>query len=395
MGGANGSFVNAQINATIQPINVQPVSRFNANIAPECRLFLPMMLGRKYTNKPIKNRRTSIKVTLTPARFETTASVVDQQERQDARIDLYHRSASDALYAILGKRMNGLLIVNKPAGVTSHDIVARLRKLTGESSIGHLGTLDPMATGVLPILMGRFTRLAQFFKQDRKRYTGTIRFGVATDTYDAEGDPVGDVVQPKLALADIRKLAEKFTGVIDQMPPPFSAKKLSGVPAHKLARAGKPVELRPARIEVHIFTILAYQAPDAKFEIEVSAGGYIRSLAHDLGAQANCGAHLASLCRVQAGEFSLDRAISLEQIADWMSEGSLLNQIPHPRLLLAHMPAVTVDDGTAIHLRNGMACNVPDYSDAPLAKIFTDQHHLFAIGRRLAGTLFQPMVVLG
>lgn len=291
--------------------------------------------------------------------------------------------------------MNGLLIVNKPAGVTSHDVVARVRKLTGESSIGHLGTLDPMATGVLPLLLGRFTRLAQFFKQDRKRYTGTIRFGVATDTYDADGDPVGNAIEPQLAIADIRKLAEKFTGAIDQMPPPFSAKKLSGVPAHKLARAGKPVELRPSRIEVHRFEILSYQAPDAKFEIEVSAGGYIRSVAHDLGAQAGCGAHLASLCRVQAGGFSLDQAISLEQIADWTREGSLLDRIPHPRLMLTHMPAVTVDEGTAIHLRNGMACNLPEYSDAPLVRIFTCQTELFAIGRRLAGTLIQPMVVLG
>ncbi len=291
--------------------------------------------------------------------------------------------------------MNGLLIVNKPAGITSHDVVARLRKLTGESSIGHLGTLDPMATGVLPLLLGRFTRLAQFFKQDTKRYTGTIRFGSATDTYDADGEPAGASVQPDLNLAAVRDLAAQFRGVIEQMPPPFSAKKLHGVPAYKLAREGKTVPLRAVRIEVHRFEISGYEPPDASFEADVSAGGYIRSLAHDLGQQAGCGAHLASLCRVQAGEFTLQQASTLEQIAGWVHEDSLTEHLPHPRLLLPHIPSITVDMGTALHLRNGMACNLPEYSTAPFVKIFTSQRELFAIGRRLAGTLMQPMVVLG
>ncbi len=291
--------------------------------------------------------------------------------------------------------MNGLLIVNKPAGVTSHDVVARVRKLTGESSIGHLGTLDPMATGVLPLLLGRFTRLAQFFKQDVKRYTGTMRFGRATDTYDVDGEPVGDSVDPDLNLESVRELAAKFSGSIEQMPPPFSAKKINGVPAYKLAREGKPVALRSARIEVRRFEISGYEKPDAAFEVEVSSGGYIRSLAHEIGQQAGCGSHLASLCRVQAGEFTLAQSSTLEQIADWMEKGSLEGHMPHPRQLLREMPSVTVDMGTATHLRNGMACNLPEYSTASLVKIFTGQRDLFAIGRRLAGTLMQPMVVLG
>ena len=291
--------------------------------------------------------------------------------------------------------MNGLLIVNKPAGMTSHDVVARVRKLTGESSIGHLGTLDPMATGVLPLLLGRFTRLAQFFKQDAKRYTGAIRFGFATDTYDAEGDPAGPCVAPGLSLEQIRHLAAIFLGPIEQMPPPFSAKKLNGVPAYKLARAGKPVELRAARVHVHSFEILDYESPEAVFDVRVSSGGYIRSLAHDIGQQAVCGAHLASLCRVQAGDFTISQAATLEQIAVWMRDGSLVERMPHPRLLLPQIPCVTVSEGTALHLRNGMACNLPEYSTAPLVKVFTSQRDLFAIGRRVAGTLIQPMAVLG
>lgn len=291
--------------------------------------------------------------------------------------------------------MNGLLIVNKPAGITSHDVVSRVRKLTGESSVGHLGTLDPMATGVLPLLLGRFTRLAQFFKQDGKRYSGIIRFGSATDTYDADGECVGARVEPSVSVEEIRQLAARFRGAIDQMPPPFSAKKLHGVPAYKLAREGKSVELRSVPIEVRHFEILDYEPPDASFEIEVSSGGYIRSIAHDLGRQAGCGAHLARLCREQAGECTLRQAAPLEQIAEWAREGSLAEHLPHPRLLLPQMPSVTVTMGTAVHLRNGMACNLADYSDAPLIKIFTSQRELFGIGRRLAGTLMQPMVVLG
>ena len=291
--------------------------------------------------------------------------------------------------------MNGLLLLNKPAGMTSHDVVARVRKLTGESSIGHLGTLDPMATGVLPLLLGRYTRLAQFFKPDGKRYTGSIRFGFATDTYDAEGDPTSSPSEPALNLAGIQAMAARFVGSIEQMPPPFSAKKLNGVPAYKLAREGKPVELRPVRIEVRQFEILRYDPPHAIFEVEVSSGGYIRSIAHDLGQQAGCGAHLASLCRVQAGEFTIEQTFTIDQIVDWTREGTFADRMPHPRKLLPQMPCVTVDAGTAFYLRNGMACSLPEYSAAPHIKIFTSQQDLFAIGRRLAGTLIQPMVVLG
>jgi tRNA pseudouridine55 synthase len=291
--------------------------------------------------------------------------------------------------------MNGLLIVNKPAGMTSHDVVATVRKLTGESSVGHLGTLDPMATGVLPLLLGRFTRLAQFFKQDSKRYTGTIRFGFATDTYDADGEVVGECVDPELTLEEIRNFANKFLGEIDQVPPPYSAKKSQGIPAYKLARQGKPVELRSVRIEIREFEVQGYEAPNAPFVVEVSSGSYIRSIAHEMGTLAGCGAHLGSLCRVQAGEFTLEQAATLEEIAAWQKEDSLVERLPHPRCVLPQIPSVTVDENTATRLKNGMACNLPDYSNAPFIKIFTDQRELFAIGRRIAGTLMQPLTVLG
>ncbi|HSU19132.1 MAG TPA: tRNA pseudouridine(55) synthase TruB, partial [Acidobacteriaceae bacterium] len=146
--------------------------------------------------------------------------------------------------------MNGLIILDKPAGMTSHDVVSIVRRATGERSVGHLGTLDPMATGVLPLLLGRFTRLAQFFSDADKHYTGTIRFGFATDSFDAEGAPVSSPASLTRSLDELRKLASRFNGEIDQVPPVFSAKKINGVPAHKLARAGKEVRVKPARITI-------------------------------------------------------------------------------------------------------------------------------------------------
>ena len=291
--------------------------------------------------------------------------------------------------------MNGLLILDKPQGFTSHDVVARVRKLTGERSIGHLGTLDPMATGVLPLLLGKYTRLAQFFVQDGKRYTGSIRFGFATDTYDAEGECVGDAVAPALTLEQIRAQAGDLQGWIEQVPPPYSAKKIAGQPAYKLARAGVAVDLRPVRIEVRRLDLLRYEAPLAYFDMEVSSGGYIRSIAHDLGQRLGCGAHLASLRRVQAGEWTLKQAVTLDDLSAWAAEGTMEAHLPHPRTLLPQMPAVTVDAITAGRLRNGMACNLPEYSAAPLVRIFTSQRDLLGIGRRIAGTLMQPMVMLG
>lgn len=291
--------------------------------------------------------------------------------------------------------MNGLLLVNKPGGITSHDVVARVRKITRESSVGHLGTLDPMATGVLPLLLGRFTRLAQFFREDGKMYTGHIRFGVATDTYDAMGAPVGEACQPALSLAVIREAASHFCGEIEQMPPPYSAKKIDGTPAYKLARQGKPVVLRPARITVHRLEIAGYAAPDATFAIEISSGGYIRSIAHEMGQRLGCGAHLASLCRTRAGRFDLEQTLTLDQIAALAGQGELEAAMPHPRTLLPELPAVTVDARTAANLRNGMACNLPEFSGSAHVKIFTAPAELFAIGRRIAGTLIQPCAVLG
>ena len=253
--------------------------------------------------------------------------------------------------------------------MTSHDVVSRVRRLTGEKSVGHLGTLDPMATGVLPLLLGKYTRLAQFFSLADKSYTGTIRFGFATDTYDAEGQPVGPVVEPRLTLDQVRDAAIPFRG------------------------EGKPVELKPKVIQIHAFTIESLDRDTATFSMQVSAGGYVRSVAHELGAALGCGAHLSSLRRTQAGVFGLEHAWTLDALADLGAE--LERAMLHPRTLLPEMPCVTGDGGALGKLRNGNQANLADFSDAEMVKVFAGQRELVAVAKRVVGTLFQPMMVLG
>ncbi len=292
--------------------------------------------------------------------------------------------------------MNGLLVIDKPGGMTSHDVVSRLRKITGERSIGHLGTLDPMATGVLPLLMGKFTRLAQYFSSSDKSYTGTIRFGFATDTYDAEGETVGPAVEVALTLMQVRAAAARFHGEMQQMPPVFSAKKIAGTPAYKLARAGKAVELKPAMIRIHNFEIVALDGAEAQFAMSVSAGGYVRSVAHELGQDLGCGGHLSSLRRTQAGVFTLEDAHALSELEELTGDEKALEaRCIHPRSLLPEMPAVTGDEQTLGRLRNGGQANLPEFSEAAMVKVFAGQRELVGVAKRVAGTLFQPVVVMG
>jgi tRNA pseudouridine55 synthase len=296
--------------------------------------------------------------------------------------------------------VNGLLVVDKPGGMTSHDVVSRLRRITGEKSIGHLGTLDPMATGVLPLLLGKYTRLAQYFSSAEKSYTGAIRFGFSTDTYDAEGVAEGPDLWPglqaPLTLEQVRSAAARFRGEIEQMPPAYSAKKIAGKPAYKLAREGKSVELKAARVNIAGFTITGFEGAEAAFAMSISAGGYVRSVAHELGQDLGCGAHLSTLRRTQAGAFTIDEAHTLEELNTLAGNAEALEALcVHPRTLLPEMPAVTGDALALGRMRNGAQANLPEFSRAPLVKVFAGQTELVGIAKRIAGTLFQPVVVMG
>ncbi len=289
-----------------------------------------------------------------------------------------------------------MLVVDKPGGMTSHDVVGKLRMITGEKSIGHLGTLDPMATGVLPLLLGKYTRLAQYFSSAEKSYTGVIRFGFSTDTYDSEGVAAGPDLAPALTLEQVRTAAARFQGEMEQIPPPYSAKKIAGTPAYKLAREGKAVELKPAKIYVDSFAITGLEGAEATFEMRISAGGYVRSVAHDLGQDLGCGGHLSRLRRTQAGIFSIGEARRLDELEALTENVEALESLcVHPRTLLPEMPSVTGDAAALGRLRNGAQANLPEFSRAVLVKVFAGQTELVGIAKRVAGTLFQPVVVMG
>jgi tRNA pseudouridine55 synthase len=311
--------------------------------------------------------------------------------------------------------LDGALVINKPRGKTSHDVVEAVRHLVGFRQIGHLGTLDPIATGVLVLLLGRATRLAQFYSGRRKRYTCAVRFGFATDTYDADGEPQGPDLAPALDRAALEGFAKKFLGRIEQVPPPFSAKKIHGHPAHELARKKKPVELKPVEVAVYEFRLTGIEGSLARFSVECGAGTYIRSLAHELGKLEGSGAHLAEIVRTAVGEFTLDRAITLEELADAVRSGRLSESVIRLEGLLLELPRVTVLPILEQRVRHGAKFNIPlaqiqpgqviaaqnapaeldsgEWKPARL-RVFNGEDRLIAIAQALVPRTYQPVVVL-
>ena len=290
--------------------------------------------------------------------------------------------------------MNAVLVIDKPAGLTSHDVVNRVRRILRQRAVGHLGTLDPLATGVLPLVLGNLTRLAQFYTASEKTYEGVVRFGFATDTYDAEGEATSPAQVVKVSLEQVRGLAARFRGTIEQMPPPFSAKKIHGVPAYKLARKHKDVILKPVQVEIKEFEILAAEGDRASFRARVASGTYMRTVAHDMGQQMGCGAHLESLRRTALGEFEIADAHTLEEVEAATKEDRTDDLLVHPRKLLPQFPSVTANDETAARIRGGRAVNLPELSRARQVKVFYGQRELIAIATRVAGSLFHPRIVL-
>ena len=290
--------------------------------------------------------------------------------------------------------MNAVLVIDKPAGLTSHDVVNRVRRILQQRAVGHLGTLDPLATGVLPLVLGNLTRLAQFYSASEKTYEGVVRFGFATDTYDVEGEATSPAQIVKVSLEQVSDLAAHFRGTIQQVPPPFSAKKIHGVPAYKLARRHKDVALKPVQVEIKEFEILNAEGDRASFRARVASGTYMRTVAHDMGVQMGCGAHLESLRRTALGEFDLADAHALEEVEAAAKEDRTDDLLIHPRKLLPQFPSVTANEETAARIRSGRAVKPPELSRARQVKVFYGQRELSAIATRVAGTLFHPGIVL-
>ncbi len=311
--------------------------------------------------------------------------------------------------------LDGAVVMDKPRGKTSHDIVEAVRRIVGFRQIGHLGTLDPLATGVLVLLLGRATRLAQFYAGRRKRYACAVRFGFATDTYDADGTPLGPNTAPSLDPAEIERLAARFVGRFTQMPPLFSAKKVHGRPAHELARKKKFFELKPTEVEVYEFRLTGTEGSLARFVIECAAGTYIRALAHEMGAQLGCGAHLAEIVRTAVGEFTVDQAMKLEELEQAARDGKLAEWILPLERLLPDLPRVTVLPIVERRVRHGTRFNVQvahiqpgrvhvaqgapaeldsgEWRPARL-RVFNQQERLIAIAEAVVPRTYQPVVVL-
>jgi len=276
---------------------------------------------------------------------------------------------------------SGVLNVNKPTGMTSHDVVRRIRRLAGQRRVGHTGTLDPMATGVLVICLGQATRIAEYVVELPKAYRAVLHLGVATDTCDAEGTVLERHDVEHLDLETIQQLLSRFTGRIDQVPPMYSALKSDGRPLYRLARAGQTVERAPRPVEIYRLELLAWDPPRLEVLVQCSRGTYVRALARDLGEAAGVGAHLASLVRVAVGHFVLEDSVSLPVL----EADGIAPHLMRPMEALQHLQSVTVSEEAARRLAHGQTISL-EVGRAPRRLAAMDEEgNLLALLRRGEG----------
>jgi len=293
--------------------------------------------------------------------------------------------------------VDGVIVVDKPGGWTSHDVVNKMRRLANTRKVGHLGTLDPAATGVLPLVIGRATRLAQFYTRNDKVYEGVVHFGWSTHSYDAEGERISEERAVTLTPESVEAAFQPFRGAFEQVPPPVSAKKVGGRPAYELARKHQPVELKPARVEVYSLDILSIEDAEVHMRVHCSAGTYLRSIAHEAGQTMGCGAFLRSLRRTASGDFKIESARTLEQLAALATEDRLKEALIPAAEMLPNFPSETVDQITVGQIRNGR-----DFRTSPFhirqgsryVKALDTQGDLVAIGEAKLPHLYHPVLVL-
>lgn len=294
-----------------------------------------------------------------------------------------------------GTAIHGLLIVDKEAGWTSHDVVAWVRRLIRQRQVGHAGTLDPLATGVLVLCLGQATRLAEYLQGHPKRYQATIRLGETTDTYDAEGKLVERRPVPLLSREALVSYLRRFQGAIMQRPPAFSAVKVAGIAAHRRARRGEAMALPPREVVISELHLLSWTPPDLSLEIACSAGTYIRSLAHDLGQAIGCGAHLIALRRTASGPFTLADAVPLRELAQWVATGEWVKRVLPLAEATRGMPRLTLTPKEMQAVRHGRPIAGPSAAPGILAAAFSEEGGLIAILRFDATRqLWQPRKVL-
>jgi tRNA pseudouridine55 synthase len=293
--------------------------------------------------------------------------------------------------------VDGVIVVDKPEGLTSHDVVNRMRRLAKTRKVGHLGTLDPMATGVLPLVLERATRLAQFFNANQKTYHATLQFGWATDTYDREGTPISEPVAPQFTRADLEAVLDRFRGTILQTPPPFSAKKIAGTPAYRLARKNIAVELEPVEVQVLALDLEEFDGTTARLSVRCSAGTYVRGIAHEVGRELGCGAFLSSLRRTASGEFTESQARTLEALEELARAGALDQALIPSAMVLPEIPNATVDALTAGQIRHGKDFRLSPFVEragSKYVKAINPEGDLIAIGEVRLPNLYHPVLVL-
>lgn len=262
--------------------------------------------------------------------------------------------------------MDGIFNIDKPTGMTSHDVVARVRRLTHQRRVGHAGTLDPAASGVLPICLGQATRVAEYLSESGKSYQAVMVFGAVTDTYDAEGEVLRSA-PVHLTREDIAAVLPGFLGPQMQLPPLYSAIKLAGQPLYKLARAGIEAERQARPIVISRLDLLDWQTPALTLEVECSKGTYIRSLAYDLGERLGCGAHLGALVRLRSGPFTLDDSLTLEALAEALEDGTWVNYLYAPDEALLDRLAVILGPASEKRLLLGQSLRFPPPPTPPSA----------------------------
>ncbi len=299
--------------------------------------------------------------------------------------------------------MDGVLIIDKPEGPTSHDVVARVRRATGWTKVGHTGTLDPLATGVLPLVVGRATRLAQFLSASDKVYEAEVRLGWATDTYDAQGRPIAQDLEGRragpLEGEDLERVLDRFRGSYLQVAPPFSAKKIDGVRAYALARQGTTVAMKESPVTVYELACTGRQDDVLRLRVHCSAGFYVRSFAHELGVALGVGAHLSALRRVRSGTFEAGDAVALD-LVEREGPAAAARVVPLDRLL-GSMPAVVVNEEGAARVRHGndlrpQDLTSPDEAAAERVRVVDERGTLLAIANRSSrpGVLHPGIVVV-
>ncbi len=293
--------------------------------------------------------------------------------------------------------MDGVFVVDKPSGWTSHDVVNKFRRIANTRRVGHLGTLDPLATGVLPLVVGRATRLSQFYTRSEKVYDAVVRFGHSTDSYDADGEPTSAAVPFTATPEAIQAMLAPFRGTILQTPPPISAKKVAGTPAYKLARKNIEVDLKPVEVTIRSLDLIGFEGADIRIKVHCSAGTYLRGIAHELGLAAGCGAHLLTLRRLMSADFTIDEARTLPELEALAAAGELTTALIPAVKLLPHFPAETVDDITAAQIRHGRDFRVSPFRVAKgmrYVKAVTGTGDLLAIGEAQLPNVYHPILVL-